>query len=104
MQRYKPKCEMCVLTISFTINIYHSAIRPSLLNHDLQGVEKLYRRLFITSDISDSVWNLECAIRVDPSRGTMKPAWHTCLIQEVGCVDLSMETLHLKYPLVLFGC
>ena len=25
------------------------------------------------------------------------------LIEEWGCVDLSMVTLHLKYPLVLFG-
>ena len=24
-------------------------------------------------------------------------------IKEEGCVDLSMDTLHLKYPLVLFG-
>ena len=26
-----------------------------------------------------------------------------CLIKEWGCVDLSLDTLHLKYPLVLFG-
>ena len=25
------------------------------------------------------------------------------LIKEGGCVDLSMDTLHLRYPLVLFG-
>ena len=30
--------------------------------------------------------------------------WHPPhLIKEWGCVDLSMDTLHLKYPLVLFG-
>ena len=26
------------------------------------------------------------------------------LIKEGGCVDLSMNTLHLKYPFYLFGC
>ena len=35
-------------------------------------------------------------------------SWHLTgnpvrLIKEGGCVDLSMETLHLKYSLVLFG-
>ena len=30
-------------------------------------------------------------------------AWHHArLIKEGGCVDLSMDTLHLKYPFVLF--
>ena len=35
-------------------------------------------------------------------------SWHlpgnpACLIKEGGCVDLSMDTMHLKYPLVLLG-
>ena len=30
--------------------------------------------------------------------------WHPArLLKEGGCVDLSMDTLHLNYPLVLFG-
>ena len=33
-----------------------------------------------------------------------KLVWHpACLIKEWVCVDLSMDTLHLKHPLVLFG-
>ena len=33
-----------------------------------------------------------------------KLVWHPArLIKEGGCVDLSMDTLHLKYPLVLSG-
>ena len=33
-----------------------------------------------------------------------KLVWHPAYnIKEWGCVDLSMDTLHLKYPLVLFG-
>ena len=36
--------------------------------------------------------------------GNPKPVWYPArLIKEGGCVDLSMDTLHLKYPLVLFG-
>ena len=36
--------------------------------------------------------------------GIPKLVWHPArLINEGGCVDLSMDTLHLKYPLVLFG-
>ena len=36
--------------------------------------------------------------------GNSKLVWHPArLIKEWGCVDLSMVTLHLKYPLVLFG-
>ena len=36
--------------------------------------------------------------------GNPKLVWHPAyLIKEGGCVDLSMDTLHLKYPLVLFG-
>ena len=30
--------------------------------------------------------------------------WHpTRIMKEGGCVDLSMDTMHLKDPLVLFG-
>ena len=37
--------------------------------------------------------------------GNPKLAWHPArLIRQWGCVDLSMDTMHLKYPLVLFGC
>ena len=35
-------------------------MRPFLLNHDLQGVEKLYCRLFITSDIN--VYDIVCKL------------------------------------------
>ena len=36
--------------------------------------------------------------------GNSKLVWHPArLIKEGGCVVLSMHTLHLKYPLVLFG-
>ena len=36
--------------------------------------------------------------------GNPKLVWHPArLIKEWVCVDLSMETLHLKDPLVLFG-
>ena len=36
--------------------------------------------------------------------GNPKLVWHpTRLIKEGGCVDMSMDTSHLKYPLVLFG-
>ena len=36
--------------------------------------------------------------------GNTKPVWHTArLIKEGGCVDLFMDTLHLKDPMVLFG-
>ena len=36
--------------------------------------------------------------------GPRKLVWHpACLIKEGGCVDLGMDTLHLKYVLVLFG-
>ena len=36
--------------------------------------------------------------------GNPKLVWHPAqLINEWGCVDLSMDTLHLQYPLVLFG-
>ena len=34
--------------------------------------------------------------------GNPKLVWHTArLIKDGGCVDLSMDTLHLKYPLIL---
>ena len=36
--------------------------------------------------------------------GSPKLPWHPArLIKEEGCVDLSVDTLHLKDPLVLFG-
>ena len=36
--------------------------------------------------------------------GNPELMWHPArLKKEGGCVDLSMDTLHLKYPLVLFG-
>ena len=36
--------------------------------------------------------------------GNPKLVWHPArLIKEGGCVDLSVDTLHLKDPLVLFG-
>ena len=36
--------------------------------------------------------------------GNPKLMWHpACLIKEGGCVDLSVDTMHLKEPLVLFG-
>ena len=36
--------------------------------------------------------------------GNLKLVWHPdCLIKVGGCEDMSMNTLHLKYPLVLFG-
>ena len=36
--------------------------------------------------------------------GNPKLVWNSVrLIKGGGCVDLSMDTLHLKYPLVLFG-
>ena len=36
--------------------------------------------------------------------GNPKLAWHPArLIKEWGCVDLSMDTMHLKDPLVFFG-
>ena len=36
--------------------------------------------------------------------GCPKLVWHPArLIKEGVCVDLSMDTLHLKYPLDLFG-
>ena len=36
--------------------------------------------------------------------GNSKLVWHpACHIKEGGCVDLSMDTLHLKYPWVRFG-
>ena len=36
--------------------------------------------------------------------GNPKLAWHPArFIKEWGCVDLSMDILHLTYPLVLFG-
>ena len=36
--------------------------------------------------------------------GNPKLVWHPArLIKEGGCVDLSMDTMHLKDPLVLFG-
>ena len=35
--------------------------------------------------------------------GNTKLVWHPArLIKEERCVDLSMDTMHLKYPLVLF--
>ena len=33
----------------------------------------------------------------------MLPRHPACLIKEWGCVDLSMDTMHLKNPLVFFG-
>ena len=36
--------------------------------------------------------------------GNPKLVWHpACILKEWGCMDLSKDTLHLKYPLVLFG-
>ena len=36
----------------------------------------------------------------EPYKLVRQPA---CIIKEGGCVDLSMDTMHLKDPLVLFG-
>ena len=37
--------------------------------------------------------------------GNPKLVWNPArLIKEGGCMDLSMDTMHLKDPLVLFGC
>ena len=37
--------------------------------------------------------------------GKPRLVWHNaCLITEGACVDLSMDIMHLKDPLVLFGC
>ena len=45
-----------------------------------------------------------CALGAGTSRGTLSYVWHpTRLINEGGCGDMSMDTLHLKDPLVLFG-
>ena len=36
--------------------------------------------------------------------GNPKPVFHpACLIKEAGCVDLSMNTMHIKDPLVVLG-
>ena len=44
-----------------------------------------------------------CCICLLAPPGNSKLLWHPArLINEWGCVDLSMDTLHLKYPLVLF--
>ena len=52
---------------------------------------------------------LWCAIGVGTSRGSLSWCWcgtsssYKSLIKEKWCVDLTMDTLHLKYPLVLLG-
>ena len=44
------------------------------------------------------------ATAVGNSRGNPKLVWHPArLIKEGGCVDLLMDTRHLKYPFVICG-
>ena len=61
-------------------------------------------RILLKGDILN-LQNLVCLCKLNnyvPGNPTL--AWHpACLIKKWGCVDLSMDTMHLKDPLVLFG-
>ena len=78
-------CMICILWHVTIVNKEHTYILEPCKGHTLLA----------GSVVCNRRWHLP---------GNPKLVWHPArLIKEGGCVDLSMDTLHLKYPLVLDG-
>ena len=71
-----------------------------------ESLKNAKRMIEVNRNLPHKGHTLWCAVGAGTSRRTLSwSQWHHArLIKEWGCVDLSMNTLHLKYPLVLFGC
>ena len=89
------------VALAFTkFHVIKSDRRSGLLHFDLLSHLIQSMPVYATSQgtrlmVCNRSWHLS---------GNPKLVWHpACLINEWGCVDLSMNTLHLKYPFVLFG-